>query len=75
MCDILNILNNKNAINKFKNKNNKNFYIEEKKVEDNYEMKEYINKEIRRQLNENIEILNDKLNLCKDEDYKSELDS
>ncbi len=75
MCDILNILNNKNAINKFKNKNSKNFYIEEKKVEDNYEVKEYINKEIRRQLNENIEILNDKLNLCKDEDYKSELDS
>jgi hypothetical protein len=75
MCDILNILNNKNAINKFKNKNNKNFYIEEKKVEDDYEIKEYINKEIRRQLNENIEILNDKLNLCQDEDYKSELDS
>jgi len=71
MCDILNILNDKTLLNKINNKNTKNSFKEEKKIEDDNNLVEYINKEIKVQLNENMEILNNKLN----EDFKSELDN
>ena len=74
MCDILNIFNDKSVINKFKNKNNKTLVKEEKKIDDNNNIKEYIIKEIKTQLNDNMEILNNKLNIFNDE-YKSELDN
>ena len=71
MCDILNIFNDKTLLNKIKNKNTKNSFKEEKKIEDDNNLVQYINKEIKIQLNENMEILNNKLN----EDFKSELDN
>ena len=74
MCDILNIFNDKSVINKFKNKNNKTLVKEEKKIDDDNNIKEYIIKEIKTQLNDNMEILNNKLNIFNDE-YKSELDN
>ena len=74
MCDILNIFNDKSVINKFKNKNNKTLVKEEKKIDDDNNIKEFIIKEIKTQLNDNMEILNNKLNIFNDE-YKSELDN
>ena len=74
MCDILNIFNDKSVINKFKNKNNKTLVKEEKKIDDDNIIKEFIIKEIKKQLNDNMEILNNKLNIFNDE-YKSELDN
>ena len=74
MCDILNIFNDKSVINKFKNKNNKTLVKEEKKIDDDNNIKEFIIKEIKTQLNNNMEILNNKLNIFNDE-YKSELDN
>ena len=74
MCDILNIFNDKSVINKFKNKNNKTLVKEEKKIDDDNNIKEYIIKEIKTRLNDNMEILNNKLNIFNDE-YKSELDN
>ena len=74
ICDILNIFNDKSVINKFKNKNNKTLVKEEKKIDDDNNIKEYIIKEIKTQLNDNMEILNNKLNIFNDE-YKSELDN
>ena len=71
MCDILNIFNDKTLLNKIKNKNAKNAYKEEKKIEDDKNLVEYINKEIKVQLNENMNVLNNKLN----EDLKLELDN
>ena len=74
MCDILNIFNDKSILNKFKNKNNKNFFKEEKKFKEKDDILEYINKEINNQLNENFEVLNNKL-IMFNEGYKSELDN
>lgn len=74
MCDILNIFNDKSVINKFKNKNNKTLVKEEKKIDDDNNIKEFVIKEIKTQLNDNMEILNNKLNIFNDE-YKSELDN
>lgn len=74
MCDILNIFNDKSVINKFKNKNNKTLVKEEKKIDDDNNIKEFIIKEIKTQLSNNMEILNNKLNIFNDE-YKSELDN
>ena len=74
MCDILNIFNDKSVINKFKNKNNKTLVKEGKKIDDDNNIKEFIIKEIKTQLNDNMEILNNKLNIFNDE-YKSELDN
>ena len=74
MCDILNIFNDKSVINKFKNKNNKTLVKEEKKIDDDNNIKEFIIKEIKTQLNDNMEKLNNKLNIFNDE-YKSELDN
>ena len=74
MCDILNIFNDKSVINKFKNKINKTLVKEEKKIDDDNNIKEFIIKEIKTQLNDNMEILNNKLNIFNDE-YKSELDN
>ena len=74
MCEILNIFNDKSVINKFKKSNNKTLIKEEKKIEEDNNIKEFINKEIKLQLNNNMEILNDKLNIFNDE-YKSELDN
>ena len=71
MCDILNIFNDKTLLNKIKSKNTKNLLKEEKKIEDDNNLVEFINKEIKVQINENLEILNNKLN----EDFKSELDN
>ena len=74
MCDILNLFNNKSLINKFKNKNNKTPLREDKKIEDENNIMEFINKEIRSQLNQNMEVLNDKINTFND-DYKSDIDN
>ena len=74
MCDILNIFNDKSVINKFKNKNNKTLVKEEKKIDDDNNIKEFIIKEIKTQLNDNMKILNNKFNIFNDE-YKSELDN
>ena len=71
ICDILNIFNDKTLLNKIKSKNTKNLLKEEKKIEDDNNLVEFINKEIKVQINENLEILNNKLN----EDFKSELDN
>ena len=74
MCDILNIFNDKSLLNKFKNKSSKISFTNEKRFEDNKTVITYIDKEITNQLNENMKILNNKLNVLNAE-YKSQLDS
>ena len=63
MCDILNIFNNKPLLNKYKNKLNNNKL---KEKEDDWSKKEkimeYINNEVKTQINENFEVLNNNLN-------------
>ena len=74
MCDILNIFNDKTILNKLKNKSNKYLFKKEEKNEEKDELLKSINKEITNQLNENIELLNNKLVLFTNE-YKSELEN
>ena len=74
MCDILNIFNDKTILNKLKNKSNKYLFKKEEKHEEKDELLKSINKEITNQLNENIELLNNKLVLFTNE-YKSELEN
>ena len=66
MCDILNIFNNKPLLNKYKNKLNNNKL---KEKEDDWNKKEkimeYINNEVKTQINENFEVLNNNLNILK----------
>ena len=69
MCDILNIFNDKSLLNKFKNKSSKISFTNEKRFEDNKTVITYIDKEITNQLNENMKILNNKLNVLNAE-YK-----
>ena len=73
MCDILNIFNDKSLLNKYKIKSNK-YSKEEKNNEENDELIQLINKEITNQLNDNMKVLNNKLNMYND-NIKSELDS
>ena len=74
MCDILNIFNDKTILNKLKNKSKKYLFKKEEKHEEKDELLKSINKEITNQLNENIELLNNKLVLFTNE-YKSELEN
>ena len=73
MCDILNIFNDKSLLNKYKIKSNK-YSKEEKNNEENDELIQLINKEITNQLNDNMKVLNNKLNMYND-NIKSDLDS
>ena len=73
MCDILNIFNDKSLLNKYKIKSNK-YSKEEKNNEENDGLIQLINKEITNQLNDNMKVLNNKLNMYND-NIKSDLDS
>lgn len=73
MCDILNIFNDKSLLNKYKIKSNK-YSKEEKNNEENDELIQLINKEITNQLNDNMKVLNNKLDMYND-NIKSDLDS
>ena len=73
MCDILNIFNDKSLLNKYKIKSNK-YSKEEKNNEENEELIQLINKEITNQLNDNMKVLNNKLDMYND-NIKSDLDS